>query len=253
MRRVRVGSEGSRRFLAGFAAVLPLLVLASACSREGERRVVAPALPDPPQVTGARWVWEPSALAGAVLSAGKSPLVQRALREAPVGGLRPRHDLAIRAVGTIADGGTVGVTILPYAVDGDPTHAAFVSVADGFGLEAAEFAEMIVGRDPRPDEVGYHSIGWGGQVAWIRSGDPYFPEAGASGSAVWGSAHPSPLKRNWTRLFDCAVERMPTGCSAGAEIASGLVPGDPRAAAIGCGVGAAVGAISCVVDFLRSK
>lgn len=232
--------------MAGLAAVLPLLVFTSACSREGERRVVAPEPPaEQPQVTGARWVWEPSALAGAVQSAGRNPLVQRALREAPTQGLTPRYDLAVRAVGDAADGGTIGLTILPYAVDGDPTHAAFVSVAQGFGREAAEFAEMIIGREPRADEVGYHTAVWRNQIVWVRSGEAYVPAS--------AGAHPAPLKRQLTKLFDCAVERMPSGCAAGASIANTVAPGEPHALAIGCGIGAAAGGISCVADFLRDK
>jgi len=232
--------------LAGVAAVLPLLVLTSACSNRGERRVVAPEpLPDAPQVTGARWVWEPGALAGAVQAAGRNPLVQRALVGAPAAGLRSRYDLAVRAVGDDASGGTVGLTILPYAVDGDPTRAAFITLAQGYGAEGAEFAEMIVGRDPRPDEVGYQAAAWGHQVVWIRTGDAYFPAT--------AGAQRAPLKRQWTKLFDCMSQRMPTGCAEGAAIANELAPGEPRAAAIGCGVGAAAGAISCAVDWLRDR
>lgn len=240
----RSGSAGG--FVAGVAAVLPLLVVTSACSRDGERRVTAPApLPDSPQVTGARWVWEPAALAGAVQAAGKNPLVQRALSQAPIAGLRPRFDLAVRAVGEVEGAGAVVLTILPYAVNGDPTHAAFVSVAEGYGQEAAEFAEMILGREPNPDETGYHSIAWGNRVAWVRTGDAWLLPG--------GGANRAPLRRQWTKLFDCLAERMPSGCAAGSAIASELVPGEPRAAAIGCGIGAAAGGVSCVADFLKDK
>lgn len=244
MRRVSLG--GSRGILAGVAAVLPLLVLTSACSNRGERRIVAPdPLPDRPQVTGAHWVWEPGALAGAVQAAGRNPLVQRALNRAPVGGLHARFDLAVRATGEDATGGTVGVTILPYAVEGDPTRAAFVSLAEGMGIEGAEFSEMIVGRDPGPDETGYVSAVWGNQIVWIRTGEAYFPAT--------DGAHPAPLKRQWTKLFDCMAQRMPTGCAEGAMIANEIAPGQPHAAAIGCGVGAAAGAVSCVADWLRDR
>jgi hypothetical protein len=248
MRKVRCGISwrSSPGFVAGLAAVLPLLVLTSACSKDGERRVLAPAPPsDASQVTGARWVWEPAALAGAVQAAGKNPLAQRALSQAPISGLRPRFDLAVRAVGEIEGAGAVGLTILPYAVNGDPTHAAFVSVAAGYGQEAAEFAEMILGREPRPDEVGFHSIVWGNRVAWVRSGDAWLLPS--------GGAHQAPVRRSWTRLFDCLVQRMPSGCAAGSAIASEIAPGAPQAAAIGCGIGAAAGGVSCVADFMRDK
>lgn len=241
MRRVRP-------IVAGIAAVLPLITLTSACSRQGERRVVAPERPsDSPVITGARWVWEPTALASAVQTAGRSPLVLSALRQAavPVGGLRPRFDLAIRAVGD-AEGNPLSLTILPYAVDGDPTHAAFISVAQGFGIEGAELAEMIVGREPRADELGYHTASWLGRVVWIRTADPVV--------GVYGlPAGRAPMKRTWTKLFDCFVQRMPVGCAAGAAIAEEIVPGEPRAGAIGCGIGAALGGVACVADFIRDK
>lgn len=229
------------------AAVLPLLVLTSACSRESKRNAVAPMLRDRPSVTGARWVWEPSALASAVRAAGSSPLVQRALSEAPIPAARvhARHDLAIRAIGDATDGGAVGLTILPYEVRDDPTHAAFVSVAEGYGAQVVEFAEMILGRDPMPDEIGFHQVVWNGKVAWIRSSEGFV--------ATSESARPSPAKRQWTKLFDCLATRMPTGCAAGAAIANELVPGEPRATAIGCGIGAAAGAASCAIDFLVGR
>jgi hypothetical protein len=191
------------------------------------------------------WVWEPEALAGAVRLAGTSPLVQRALAAAPIEGLRARHDLAIRAVGDGSDGAPVGFTILPYSVAGDPTRAAFVSMVQGFGREAAEFAEMIVGREPRPDEVGFHSVVWGDRIVWIRSGEAY--AVSSSG------ANRSPMKRQWTKFFDCLAQRMPTGCAAGSAIAEEIAPGEPRAAAIGCGLGAAAGAGSCIADFVRDR
>jgi len=244
MRRVHL--EVSRGLVAGVAAVLPLLLLTSACSNKGERRIAAPDPPsDRPQVSGARWVWEPAALAGAVQAAGKNPLVQRALSQAPIAGLKPRFDLAVRAVGEVEDMGQVGLTILPFAVNGDPTRAVFVSVAEGNEQEAAEFAEMIMGREPNADEIGYHSVAWGNQVAWVRSGDAWVVPS--------GSAHQAPVRRQWTKLFDCLAQRMPTGCAAGATIAEELVPGSPHAAAIGCGIGAAAGGVSCVADFLRDK
>lgn len=244
MRRVHLGV--SRGVVAGVAAVLPLLILASACSKREERRIVAPDPPsDAPKVTGARWVWEPTALAGAIQAAGRSPLVQRALSQAPTAGLRPRFDLAVRAVGEVEGAGSVGLTILPFAVNGDPTHAAFVSVGEGFGIEAAEFAEMILGREPTANETGFHSVAWGNQVAWVRSSDAWVLPP--------GGAHPSPLRRQWTKLFDCLTQRMPTGCAAGSAIAEEVAPGSPHAAAIGCGIGAAAGGVSCVADFLRDK
>jgi hypothetical protein len=239
MKRIRPG------FHRGFAAVLPLLLLATSCSRE-EKRVVAPEPPlDPPHVATGRWIWEPDGLAGAVREARSNPVVQRALATATVTGLTPRNDLAVRAVGVDSRGLPVGLTILPFSVGHDSSHAAFISVAEGSGRQGAEFAEMIVGREPRPDEVGFTRMTWGDRLVWVRTGDAY--------ELAPGMAHPAPMKRNWAKLFTCLAERMPIGCAAGADIADDFAPGNPRAAAVGCAIGAAAGGLSCALEFMGSK
>jgi hypothetical protein len=236
MKRIRPG------FRRGLAAVLPLLLLATSCSRGNEKRVVAPnPTVDPPHVTTGRWIWEPDGLAGAVREARSNPLVQRALATATVTGLNPRNDLAVRAVGEDSRGLPVGLTILPFSVGRDSSRAAFISVAEGSGRQAAEFAEMIVGRDPRPDETGFTQTTWGNQIVWVRTGDAY--------ELAPGMAHPAPMKRSWNKLFKCLAERMPMGCAAGSDIAGDFAPGNPRAAAVGCAIGAAVGGLSCAFDF----
>ncbi len=229
-----------------FAAVIPLLLVATSCSRGDEKRVVAPNLPvDPPHVVSGRWIWEPAALAGAVREARANPLVQRALTTSNVAGLRPRSDLAVRAVGEDSRGVAVGLTILPFSVGNDSTHAAFISVAEASGLQAAEFAEMIVGRDPYPSEVGFEATTWGNQIAWIRTGEAYAlaPHIG----------HLAPARIQWGKLFGCLAERMPAGCSMGAEMGREIAPNFPQAAAIGCAIGAAGGALTCGLQFLTGK
>src|SRR5262245_27374582 len=96
VRRVhRTARSCSSRVGLAVAAIV-LAVVAGACSRQSEDRMIAPT-PSEPVVTGMRWVWEPTALATAVSRAGANPLVQRALTESGVSGMRARHDLAIRA------------------------------------------------------------------------------------------------------------------------------------------------------------
>ena len=245
MRRFHAGFHAACRKGSAAAVLLPLLLLASSCSRGGEKSVLAP-VPEQPrhvtQVAEMRWVWEHDALSGAVLAASRNPLVQRALVDAPVSGLVPRPDLAIRAVGADSDGAPIGFTILPYSVGGDRTRAAFVSVAQAFGREAVEFAELIVGREPRPEETGFERAVWGNQIVWVRTGDAY--------ELVSRGGHLAPMKRNWGRFFSCLTERMPAGCAAGASIANDLAPAFPRAAAVGCAIGALGGAASCVLDML---
>lgn len=247
MRRVHAVLAGrfNGRFARGAAAVLPLLLLASACSRSEEKRVAAPTPPAETRVREMHWIWEQEAVSAAATTAGASPLVQRALASSPILGLRFERSFVVHATGETSDGSPLRLTILPYSVQGDPTKAAFVSMAEGYGRVAAEYGEMIVGRDPRPDEPGFHPVVWGNRLVWIRSGEAFEP--GTS------SGQPAPMKRSWTKLFDCVAERMPTGCAAGSAIAEEVAPGYPHAAAVGCGIGAALGAGSCVADFIRDR
>ncbi len=215
-------------------AALLLVVVTGACSRESEKRITAP-LPSEPVVTGMRWVWEPASLAAEVRRAGSNPLVQRALAQGGVPGMRARHDLAIRAIGVGPDGAPVGFTLLPYAIPGDPTRAVFISSA-----EPVLFAGRLVyihTKDsyvpPPPDPP--------------VPTDPWYPEQPMKRGAE------SPVRRSFVKLFSCLAERMPQGCAAGAGIADEIAPGVPKAAAIGCGVGAAIGAGSCILDFLGNK
>jgi hypothetical protein len=236
-----------RRVNPWIAALFPLLLAAGACSRSDERRIVAPAPPgdDPPGIAEAHWIWEPEALAASVTRAGSSPAVQSALREAPVAGLTPAFQHVVRAVGSTATGVPLSLTILPYAVKGDPTHAAFISVAEGHGTQVAEFAEMISGRDPAPGETGFVAATWGDHRVWIRTSESF--ALGANG------IRRAALRRNWGKLFQCLAERVPLGCAAGSSVANEFLPGEPRAAAIGCGVGGALGAMSCVGDWLTGR
>jgi hypothetical protein len=242
------------------AAALLLAVVTGACSRETEKRITAP-VPSEPVVTGMRWVWEPASLAAEVRRAGSNPLVQRALAEAGVTGMRARHDLAIRAIGVGPDGAPVGFTLLPYAIPDDPTRAVFISSAEGLSTEAVEIVEMIAGREPRANEIGFEPVLFAGRLVYIHTKDSYVPAPPdpPAPSDPWYPKQParrgaeSPVRRSFTKLFGCLAERMPQGCAAGASIADEIAPGVPKAAAIGCGVGAAIGAGSCVLDFLGKK
>ncbi|HEV8129424.1 MAG TPA: hypothetical protein VGQ14_07190 [Candidatus Eisenbacteria bacterium] len=254
----------SRR--AGPAAAALLLVVGSgACSRQEEKRITAPT-PAEPVVTAMRWVWEPASLAAAVSRAGANPLVQRALADAAVPGMRARHDLAIRAIGVGPDGAPLGFTLLPYAITDDPTRAVFITAAQGIAAEAVEVVEMIAGREPRANEIGFEPVLFAGRLVYVHTigsyeqgpetpyppdntpRDPYVPDP----YPVQRGAE-SPVRRSYAKLFNCLAERMPQGCAAGAEIANEIAPGIPKAAAIGCGVGAALGAGSCVLDLLSRK
>ncbi|HEX7077891.1 MAG TPA: hypothetical protein VF363_05685 [Candidatus Eisenbacteria bacterium] len=221
--------------------LLPVALAASGCAEKKEGRVVAPTRPvaGPPAAAEAHWVWDRAALSAAVSRASSSPLVERTLAESPTSGLDPAFQNAIHLEGSLDNGQSVSLTLLPYVVGGDSTHAAFVSVARSGDLELAEFAEMIVGRDPSPFETGFHPALWGTTPVWVKTGDAYSVDA---------AGHLAPLRRSLTKLFECLVQEMPSGCMAGG-IVGGAV-GGPGGAAIGCGVGAAMGAAACVADWL---
>ncbi|HET9251144.1 MAG TPA: hypothetical protein VFP58_03430 [Candidatus Eisenbacteria bacterium] len=223
------------------AWILPLAVITLGCerTRTGSDRVTspAPAAPASP-VIEARWVWD-KGLNDAIQRAATSPLVQRVVEESPFPGARPVWSMAVRAEGRTTGGRKAGVTILPYSVNGDPTHAFFVSLYEHEGEEIAEPAELIVGRAPTHAETGFTPIRSGDGVLYVKTGAPY-----AAGAA--GMIRLSPERRNWAKFFQCWAERAPQYCSSFASIADEIAPHVPHAMAIGCGVGVAIAGLECL-------
>ncbi len=227
-------------------AIIPLLVLAvTGCERSRSTRVVDPPPEQQPAVVEAHWVTEKEGLASAVRLAAASPLVRRAFITSPHPRLTPMHRVAVRAVATLDDGSGVGVTILPYMVDEDSTHAAFISLIDSKGTQVAEFAELIFGREPTSLETGFHSVLIENQIAWVKSGDSFLATVAADGSFLL-----SPERRNWVKFAQCFFERAPAACSAGADIAGTVAPNVPYARAVGCAAGTAIAAGACAVQHL---
>jgi hypothetical protein len=221
------------------AWVLPLAVIALGCERsQGPDRVVDPA-PEAsaPEVLEARWVWE-KGLNDALQSAAVSPLVQRAVMESPHPGAKPVWSMAVRAEGQVTGGKKVGVTILPYSVGSDPTHALFVSLYEHDGQQIAEPAELIAGRKPTDAETGFEPIWQGDRYVYVKTGAPY-----AIGAA--GPYRLSPERRNWAKFFQCFAQRAPQYCASGASMAREMAPNYPHAAAVGCGVGVAYAGVEC--------
>jgi hypothetical protein len=224
------------------AIVLPLVVLALGCERKGGR-VAGPEPPRSPEVTEARWVWGDE-LGTAIQMAVASPLVSRAIEEAPNPRVTARWDLAVRSVSTMSDGSRVIVTMLPYIVDQDPTHALFISYLEAGGRQLAEPSELILGREPTVLETGFRPVSIGDRIGWLKTGFQY--KATAS-----GIIRLSPEKRDWVKFADCFFDRAPQYCSAGAQIASAVAPAAPYASAVGCGVGVAAAAGACGWLYLR--
>jgi hypothetical protein len=228
-------------------AIIPLLALAvTGCERSRSTRVVDPP-PDPePAVVEAHWVTEKEGLASAVRLAAASPLVRRAFITSPHPRLTAMHRYAIRAVATMEDGAGVGVTILPYMVDEDSTHAALISLIDGKGVQVAEFAELIFGREPTSLEMGFISVRIEDQIAWVKSGHSFL----ATADGADGVVQLSPERRNWVKFAQCFFERAPGACSAGADIAGTIAPNVPYARAVGCAAGTAIAAGACAGQHL---
>lgn len=229
--------------------IIPLLALAATgCDRRGSTRVVDPPPEAGPVVVEAHWVTDKEALGSAVRLAAASPLVRRAFVTSPHPRLTPMHRFAVRAVGTVddgsADGSAVGVTMLPYMVDDDSTHAAFISLIDGESAQVAEFSELIFGREPTSLETGFREVRIENRIAWVKSGEAIL-------AAADGSIHPSPQRRNWLKFAECFFDRGPGYCKAGSDMAQIVAPGVPQARAVGCAVGTAVAGISCAAEHLR--
>lgn len=219
--------------------LLPLALLAGACAREETQRVAAPERPE--ETTLAReasWVADREQVARAASVAAAHPLIRRAIDEAGSDRLAYRPEFALRAVGRSARDHAVAVTILPYTTAGDETHATFVSLIESEGEASVSRAEMLWGRDPRPDEAGFEPFYLNGIRGWIR-------EADLLTMAAPGSPLLSPERVNWKKFMTCFNELGPSLCSQGAAIASQVAPGVPYREAIGCAAGTAIAAISC--------
>jgi hypothetical protein len=223
-------------------AILPLALIVGACSRQGpgagSRSIVAPNPPPQPEVEEAAWVTDRSAVGSAAATAAAHPLVREALEAADPAKLAFVSGYALRGLGRTVGGTSIAITILPYITQGDPTHATFLSLLESGGEAAVSHAEMIWGRDPRPDEVGYEAFTLGGARGWIREDDLRMASVTRDGSL-------SPERFNHQKFLTCFSTAGPQACSAGASIANQIAPSVPYHEAIGCAVGTAVAAIGC--------
>lgn len=222
------------------AFVLPLALFALGCERhQGSTRVTDPA-PSvaAPRVLEAHWVWD-KGLTDALQSAAVSPLVRRAIAESPYPGAKPVWDKAVRAEGRVTGDLEVGVTILPYSVENDPTHAFFVSLYERDGEQVAEPAELIVGRRPTVAETGFEPVWQGDRYAYVKTGAPYVVTSS-------GTIRLSPERRNWQKFFKCFAEKGPEYCATGAALGQQIAPAYAYSGAIGCGVGVGLAALECL-------
>jgi len=231
------------KVLRSIAIVLPIVMIAVGCGRRESTRVIAPPPSgETPEIVEAHWVMERDALDGAIQLAASSPLVRRAVADAVPGARNPRLSpafrYAVRAEGAAKGGARIGATILPYIVDGDSTHAVFISLLERDGKQVAEASELILGREPTALEIGFARIRIGDRLGWVKSGSSY-----ASGAD--GRPRLAPEKFNWVKFLTCFLGGAEDACSIGANIGNIVAPGYPYAAAVGCGVGVALLAVMC--------
>lgn len=223
------------------AVLLPIALAAGGCAGRKEGRVVAPPrATDPPAVETARWVQDRDALGSAIAQASSSPLVQRALTEVPGGAPPLVREGVARAEGKLADGSSASVTILPYAMAGDPTRATFVSYLQRGNDVLAERSELITGRNPYDNEEGFEPVVFGSQVLWVKVDAAY-------ALAPDGSALRSPERIDIAKFMKCFTAMAPAFADAGASIATAIAPMWPASAAVGGAIGTAVAAISCAL------
>ena len=224
------------------AFVLPLALLLGACSREGGNRLAAPEVPTVGEIgtlaREATWVSDRNQVSAAAATAAAHPLIRRIVEDAGAGRLAFRPEVAMRAVGRSARGHAVAITILPFATGGDETHATFISLLESEGESAVSSAELIWGRDPRSDEVGFDAINIGGARGWLREED--LRMAPAPGAPLL-----TPERFNKQKFLSCFQILGPQLCSQGIAISNQAAPGVPYHEAIGCAVGTAAAAVTC--------
>ncbi|HET9950554.1 MAG TPA: hypothetical protein VFS09_02040 [Candidatus Eisenbacteria bacterium] len=226
--------------LAVVVAVLPLALVAGACSRVPSNRVVAPEPVADATIRDGSWVADREQVARAASLAATHPLVREAIEASGASRLAYTPDYSLRATGRTVRDRSVALTILPYVTGGDPTHATFVSLIENDGETAVSRAEMIWGRDPRSDEPGFEPFILEGVRGWIREDDLRMAPAAAAGGAAR-----SPERFNKLKFLTCFQDLGPQLCSQGIAISNQIAPTVPYHEAVGCGVGTAVAALSC--------
>jgi len=227
------------KILRCIAIVLPIVMVAAGCGQKVSTRVVAPPpASQEPQILEAHWVMERDALTGAIQLAASSPLVRRAIVGAGNVRLTPVFRYAVRAEGTEKGGARIGATILPYILDGDSTHAVFISLLERDGKQQVQASELILGREPTALESEFRPMRIGDRIGWIKDGSSY-------AFSIDGLPQLSPEKFNWVKFITCFLGGAENACSTGASIGQTVAPGYAYSGAIGCGVGVALLAVAC--------
>lgn len=205
----------------GFALAGSVLALTIAgCAKNEERKVLSPAPPgESPrtEIAEAHWLGQGPELLRAVQFASASPLVRRALVEAPQPNLRFVSDAAIAAVGLGTDGARYQATVLPYADPGDPNRATFLTLLARDGALMCQRSELLASVTRVSPDSGYVPITISGRTLYLREGATYVP-----GSA--GAARLSPERFQKARFMACLL----TGLAAVSQISDAVCSSLPQ-------------------------
>jgi hypothetical protein len=230
-----------------------LILFAAGCSRHDSRDRIASPRPrgdtEGSSIVEAHWVTEGDALRSAIRAAAGNPLVERALADLPA---LPRVQFvpagAAHALGTLADGGRIRATILPFGTPRDSTYAVFVTMMEDGSRSAAQATEVILGRIPTAAEPGYELSVIGGRRFWFRSAGSYAPAPG-------GAIRRAPERTLSKEFIKCFLQNVVPAC--------GMVAEGCRRVALpeyvgGCVVGgclavAAFVGVACAFGFLNGS
>jgi hypothetical protein len=229
------------------AVVLPLAVAVGACSKPGAGpgRIASPAATvEGTKIVEAHFIRSEPELAAAAAAVARHPLFRTALSSAGAARLSATPQYTVREVATLEGGGSLEFTMLPFIVNGDSSHAFFATLARMNDRERILVSELIAGRDPKWDEVGFTAVSFQGETIWVKDGDSYAVNAGAP-------VRLAPERFNPMRMLQCMLETAGPMCAMGATIGSTVAPEFPAvSAAVGCAVGTAVSVGLCVADSL---
>ena len=172
------------------------------CSKQGAKRIAAPAPRPDPGVTefrDARWITAPEELREAMAGAGQSPLVTRAVQDEASD---PRFALltsgVIGATGTSQAGTQVRITLLPYQDGEDSNHAFYFALIEVNGVGHVESFELMRNEKPGPEESGYVRVNDGEHGVWLRGRPTYV-------QALSGVIRRAPERFNYQKFAWCFV------------------------------------------------
>ncbi|TMQ59277.1 MAG: hypothetical protein E6K76_05370 [Candidatus Eisenbacteria bacterium] len=230
-----------------FLIVSALAIGSSGCTNQNPRRLTDPASSPEPRLSEfreARWIAGENEIREATTRAAKSPLMVRAIADrASDPGLELLRTGIVGALGTMADGRRVRITILPYQYRDDLTRAVYFALLEVSSKAQVQSFELIRRRDPSLLEAGFQPVNSGEHNLWLKEGALY--ALSAAGTAVR-----APERFNWARfgvcfipLADMLLRRVDDACNS-----MGNFPG---CVTVGSGAAILGAALYCAIQAFR--